>query len=122
MLYRDRFVKWDCEKFDVVEQDAYHVVDTMYGQLPQLEKDIFWDQEVIDLPVTQATQSYKKVNFQGSADGRLYDIYIPHTFVSFYIPWSRDLLCRMLTVIWFTGVSHFVHGVSAGWSFRHGFI
>jgi len=69
-----------------VEQDAYHVVDTMYGQLPQLEKDIFWDQEVIDLPVTQATQSYKKVNFQGSADGRLYDIYIPHTFVSFYIP------------------------------------
>jgi len=41
------------------------VVDTMYGQLPPLAKDIFWDQEV-DLPVTQATHDYKKVTFEGS--------------------------------------------------------
>jgi len=46
-------------------QEAYFVVDTMYGQLPPLAKDIFWDQEV-DLPVTQATHDYKKVTFEGS--------------------------------------------------------
>jgi len=45
------------------------VVDTMYGQLPELAKDIHWDQEVFDLPVTQATHAYKKVNFDGSAAG-----------------------------------------------------
>jgi len=50
------------------------VVDTMYGQLPQLAKDIFWDQDVVDLPITQATHVYKKVNFEGSAAGIPYDI------------------------------------------------
>ena len=55
------------------EQEAYFVVDTMYGQLPQLTKDMFWDQDVVDLPVTQATHAYKKVNFEGSAAGIRYD-------------------------------------------------
>jgi len=40
----------------------------MYGKLPQIHKDIFWDQDV-DLPVTQATLAYRKVNFEGSAAG-----------------------------------------------------
>ena len=53
-------------------QEAYFVVDTMYGQLPELAKDIHWDQEVVDLPMTQATHAYKKVNFEGSAAGIRY--------------------------------------------------
>jgi len=45
------------------------VVDTMFGQLPELSRDIHWDQEVVDLPFTHATHAYKKVNFEGSAAG-----------------------------------------------------
>jgi len=45
------------------------VVDTMYGKLPELGKDIHWDQEVVDLPFTLATHAYKKVSFEGSAAG-----------------------------------------------------
>jgi len=50
-------------------QEAYFVVDTMYGKLPELGKDIHWDQEVVDLPFTLATHAYKKVSFEGSAAG-----------------------------------------------------
>ena len=39
----------------------------MYGKLPELAKDIYWDQEIVELPVTEATQPFKKVNFEGSA-------------------------------------------------------
>jgi len=39
----------------------------MYGQLPELAKDIHWDQEELDLPITPATRAYKKVYFEGSA-------------------------------------------------------
>ena len=45
------------------------MVDTMYGQLPELSKDIHWDHDVVDLPVTLATKDYKKVSFDGSAAG-----------------------------------------------------
>jgi len=41
----------------------------MYGQLPELSKDIHWDHDVVDLPVTLATKDYKKVSFDGSAAG-----------------------------------------------------
>ena len=50
------------------------MVDTMYGQLPMLHKDMFWDQEVVELPVTDATAVYKKVTFEGSASGITYVI------------------------------------------------
>jgi len=80
-------VSWICDDGSRA-QEAYFVVDTMYGQLPQLAKDIFWDQDVVDLPVTQATHAYRKVNFDGSAAGIRYD----HSSM----PYSDDDICLLV--------------------------
>ena len=50
-------------------QEALVIVDKMYSEVPDLMKDANWDQKLIQLPVTEATAAFKKVDFIGSTAG-----------------------------------------------------
>uniref|UniRef100_T1JAX6 Bestrophin homolog n=1 Tax=Strigamia maritima TaxID=126957 RepID=T1JAX6_STRMM len=47
-------------------QVSYLGVDELYGKLPKMEKDIFWDDNHPNLPYTQATLIHKIPNYAGS--------------------------------------------------------
>jgi len=50
-----------------VLQEAYLVVDTTYEILPEMIKDLYWNQTNFNVPYTAATQHTNKQIFLGSA-------------------------------------------------------
>ena len=50
-------------------QEALVIVDKMYSEVPDLMKDAYWHQKHISLPVTEATPTFRRVSFFGSAAG-----------------------------------------------------
>ena len=42
------------------------IVDKMYSEVPDLMKDAYWNEKHINLPITQATPTFRKVHFAGT--------------------------------------------------------
>ena len=60
----------DADFFHFLLQVAMALVDQMYGKNPPLDKDSDFDDVVDKLPYTEATMSYRRPIFLGSAYNR----------------------------------------------------